>query len=65
MKNLPDVPDPETIRTLRAIIVLERIGTPEARSVLETLGRGAPGSRETEESKASLQRLIRQAAKVP
>ncbi len=43
LKNLADIPGPETIRTIRAIMALERIGTPEARTVLEELARGAPG----------------------
>ena len=57
LKNLADVPGPETIRAIRAIMALERIGTPEARSGLERLAGGAPGARETEEAKASLERL--------
>ena len=32
-------------------------GSPEAKSVLETLAKGAPGARETEEAKESLERL--------
>jgi len=36
------VPAPETLRTIRAIMALERIGSPEAKSVLETLAKGAP-----------------------
>ena len=42
LKSLPDIPGPESIRTIRAIMALERIGTPEARGVLETLAHGAP-----------------------
>jgi hypothetical protein len=57
VKNLPDIPDPDTARAIRAIMVLERIGSTEARRVLESLARGAPGARETEEAKASLIRL--------
>ena len=60
VKNLPDVPDPDTVRLIRAIMVLERIGSAEARRVLESLARGAPGARETEEAKSSLIRLARQ-----
>jgi len=57
LNNMSDMPGPETVRTVRAIMVLERIGTPEARAVLESLTRGAHGARETEEAKASLERL--------
>jgi hypothetical protein len=38
-------------------MVLERIGSPEAKAVLKTLAKGAPGARETEEAKASVERL--------
>jgi len=47
----------EKIRNVRAIEVLEEIGTPQAKSVLETLAKGAAAARETEEAKASLERL--------
>ena len=46
-------------------MVLERIGTPEAQNVLETLARGAPGARETEEAKASLERLKAKTYQIP
>jgi uncharacterized protein with WD repeat len=49
--------DPEWWRTLRAIEVLEHIGTPEAKQVLETLATGAEGARLTKEANASLERL--------
>ncbi len=42
---------------MRNIEVLERIGTPEARQLLQTLANGAPGALQTEEAKDSLQRL--------
>jgi hypothetical protein len=42
---------------LRAIEVLERIGTPEARDVLQILAKGAAGGLLTQEAQASLQRL--------
>ncbi|HEV3261097.1 MAG TPA: hypothetical protein VG013_29870 [Gemmataceae bacterium] len=48
---------PEMLRVLRALEVLERIGTPEARQILETLSKGRPTARETQEAKASLERL--------
>jgi len=60
-----NVPGPETLRTIRAIMALERIGTPEAQEVLETLTNGATGARATEEAKASLERLKQRVAKVP
>jgi RNA polymerase sigma factor (sigma-70 family) len=48
---------PETLRSLRAVAVLEDIGTPEARRVLEQLARGTAEARLTREAKASLRRL--------
>ena len=65
LKAIFDNPSPNTVRTIRAIMALERIGSPDAQSVLETLARGAPGARETEEARASLERLTMRAAKVP
>jgi RNA polymerase sigma factor (sigma-70 family) len=50
-------PGPETLRAIRAITALERIGSVEAQSVLESLARGAPGARATEEAKTALKRL--------
>ena len=61
LKDLPDRPGPETVRTTRAIMALERIGSAEARGVVEALARGAPGARETEEAKGSLERLRQRA----
>ena len=48
---------PETLREIRAVEALEQIGTPEARRVLEALGKGAEGARLTAEAKAALARL--------
>ncbi len=45
------------LRDLRAVELLERADTPEARRLLEALARGAPGARLTREAKASLRRL--------
>jgi hypothetical protein len=50
-------PSAEDLRQLRAIEALERIGTPEARRLLETLASGANGARQTREARAALQRL--------
>ena len=46
LNTLLDIPGPETIRTVRAIMVLERIGSPEAKTVLESLARRARRSRD-------------------
>jgi hypothetical protein len=48
---------PGQLRSLRAVEVLERLGTPEARTALEDLARGTPEARQTREAKASLDRL--------
>jgi WD40 repeat protein len=60
LNSYADIPSPETLRTIRAIMVLESIGTLEARNILETLARGATEARETEEAQAALSRLTRQ-----
>ena len=65
LNNLPDVPGPGAVRNIRAIMALERIGSSEAQGVLEALARGAPGARETEEAKGSLDRLKLRASKMP
>jgi RNA polymerase sigma factor (sigma-70 family) len=49
----------ESPQTLRAVELLERIGTPEARQVLEGLAKGGEGARLTQEAQASLERLAR------
>ncbi len=48
---------PETLRAVRVVEVLESLGTPAARSLLETLSKGDAGARATREAKASLERL--------
>jgi hypothetical protein len=64
LAQLDDDPPPggPALRTPRAIQVLERIGTPAARRVLEDLARGAADAPETQDAKASLRRLARQPA---
>jgi WD40 domain-containing protein len=47
----------ESLRAVRAIELLERIGTPEAKEMLKTLSAGAPDTRLTLEAQASLKRM--------
>jgi hypothetical protein len=61
--NEMDIPAPTTLSAVRGITVLERIGSLEAQTVLESLAKGGPGARETEEAKASLQRLQRRVSR--
>ena len=49
----------EQLRLVRAVTVLERIGTAEAVRTLQALARGAPGALLTEEARAALERLKR------
>jgi hypothetical protein len=46
--------DAERLRTLRSIWLLQRIGTPEARAILELIATGAAQARETQDAKAAL-----------
>lgn len=49
----------ERLRAWRALEVLEHIGSPEARIVLQTMAGGAPAARLTQEAEAALERLAR------
>jgi tetratricopeptide (TPR) repeat protein len=62
LNTLPDDSGPDTMRTVRAVMVLEKIGSPEAQGVLECLAGGAPGARVTEAAKEALERLAQHAA---
>jgi len=53
------VRSPDRLRELRAVEVLEHIGTPEAKAVVETITRGASESRLTQDAKATLERMRR------
>lgn len=55
----PLVSSPETLRYLRAIGVLEQIASKDSKSLLEELSRGAAHAVETQEARASVERLSR------
>jgi hypothetical protein len=65
LASLAGVPPAKTLRLLRAIEVLERIDTQEAKDLLAKLAQGAPEARLTREAKASLQRLARRGVAKP
>jgi hypothetical protein len=49
--------EPERLRLVRAVTVLEQIGSPQARKLLQAWSRGAEGALLTREAKAALHRL--------
>jgi WD40 repeat protein len=55
----------EQVRLMRALEVLEQVGTGEARQVLETLAKGAPGALATREAQAALDRLAQRSSAKP
>src|SRR5262249_12002905 len=58
LRKLPDWLDqPEHVRILRALEVVERIGAAHAQAYLRDLSRGEPEARLTQEAGAALQRL--------
>jgi WD40 repeat protein len=59
------VTSPEHLRWVRALEVLEHIGTPEARTLLKRLAHGTPLALVTQEAKASLERLSRRSGASP
>jgi WD40 repeat protein len=52
-------PSGDRLRSWRAVEILEQIGTPQARQLLEALSRGAAGALQTGEAHAALARLER------
>jgi RNA polymerase sigma factor (sigma-70 family) len=56
---------PELLRQVRAVEILEHIGTAEARRVLQTLADGLPEARLTREARASLERLTSRRTTAP
>jgi WD40 repeat protein len=61
----PLVPPGELLRGIRAVGVLEHIGTPEARQVLETAAKGPADDRLAKEAKSALERLAKRPAAKP
>jgi WD40 repeat protein len=60
VRRLSDpVPSAETLRVLRAVAVLERVGTDDARKVLDDLARGAADAPETKAASSALGRMWR------
>ena len=57
-----DFRDPETLRTVRAVWVLERIGNDAAQELLRKLASGQADARPTQQAKAALTQ-VEQAAK--
>jgi hypothetical protein len=56
-KQREALPSQDELRELRAIEILEVVATPSAQAVLESLAKGAPGVRLTDEAGAALERL--------
>jgi WD40 repeat protein len=59
LANGRPAPAPEALRTRRAILLLEWIGTAEARTLLKALSDGADGAPETRAARAALDRLTK------
>ncbi|HWG44849.1 MAG TPA: hypothetical protein VN688_18895, partial [Gemmataceae bacterium] len=59
LDKLPGSPSPETLRALRAIEILEYVGTPAARRCLQALTKGAPDALPTRDAIAALDRLTK------
>src|SRR5262249_47300265 len=62
LERLERPPATERLRALRALAVLERIASPEARKVLAGLAAGAPADVLTREAGLAVKRLERVAA---
>lgn len=58
--SLPPYLSTERLRRLRAVEVLERLGTAEARQLLQTVAAGAAGAPETEAARGAVARLAKQ-----
>jgi WD40-like Beta Propeller Repeat/WD domain, G-beta repeat len=60
-----EIPSGPRLQSLRAVVVLERIGTADAKRVLEHLATGTPEARLTTDAKSSLERIVRRAQDKP
>lgn len=62
LEDLPNwrAKNPELLRQVRAIWVLQQIGTPEAKALLEKIAAGAPSARLTQKAKDALVSLKKQ-----
>jgi len=60
LERLDPLQSLDCLRTLRALEVLENIGSAEAEQLLERLAAGAPQARLTQEAKGTLVRLAKQ-----
>jgi hypothetical protein len=60
-----EVPSGDRLRKLRALEVLERIGTLPTQQLLKALAAGTPEARVTQEARAALQRLARRPGSQP
>jgi hypothetical protein len=57
LEKLGPLKSPQRLRELRAVEVLEALGSPRARRLLEGLAQGLPQARLTQEARGSLRRL--------
>jgi HEAT repeat protein len=57
--------DPDSLRSLRAIEVLEQISNSKAKEILQFLAKGNPEMRQTKEARESLQRLAKKSSTSP
>jgi WD40 repeat protein len=64
-KLVSDIKPPETLRAVRAMEILDSIGDQDACQLLESLAKGAPEARLTQEAKSSLERLAKRPAANP
>jgi hypothetical protein len=65
LQKIDPVPLPEEARGVRAVDVLERVGTDKARATLKALASGAPSALVTREAKEALDRLAKKTPAKP